>query len=56
MAADEDQADVIVIGTHGRRGFQRLALGSVAENCARQAQRPVILVPPAAAEAGNAVS
>ncbi|VVD99618.1 universal stress protein [Pandoraea cepalis] len=56
VAADEDQADVIVIGTHGRRGFQRLALGSVAENCARQAQRPVILVPPAAAEAGNAVS
>ena len=45
VAADEYQADVIVLGTHGRRGFRRLALGSVAENCVRQARRPVILVP-----------
>ncbi|VVE35809.1 Putative universal stress protein [Pandoraea eparura] len=55
VSADEDQADVIVIGTHGRRGFRRMALGSVAENCARQAQRPVILIPPTEAEAGKDV-
>lgn len=58
-AADEWQADLIVIGTHGRRGFRRLALGSVAENCARQAHRPVLLIPPTGVESpevpGNAL-
>jgi nucleotide-binding universal stress UspA family protein len=42
-------ADLIVMGTHGRRGFQRLILGSVAERCVRQATRPVLLIPAAAA-------
>jgi nucleotide-binding universal stress UspA family protein len=37
-------ADVIVIGTHGRRGFRRLLLGSVAEGVARIATKPVLLV------------
>ena len=37
-------AGLIVIGTHGRRGFQRLLLGSVAEGVARTADRPVLLV------------
>jgi len=41
-------ADLIVMGTHGRRGFQRLILGSVAERCVRQATLPVLLVPSAA--------
>ncbi|MEQ5843733.1 universal stress protein [Paraburkholderia acidicola] len=41
-------ADLLVIGTHGRRGFQRLILGSVAERCVRQATLPVLLVPAAA--------
>ncbi len=49
-AAQECQADLVVIGTHGRRGVRRLTLGSVAENCARQAQRPVILIPPPGTE------
>ncbi len=38
------QADVIVIGTHGRRGVRRLLLGSVAEGVARVASKPVLLV------------
>lgn len=38
-------ADLIVIGTHGRRGLSRLFLGSVAEGVARLATRPVLLVP-----------
>ena len=38
-------ADLIVIGTHGRRGFSRLMLGSVAEGLARVATLPVLLVP-----------
>jgi len=37
-------ADVIVIGTHGRQGVQRLMLGSVAEGVARRSPVPVLLV------------
>ncbi|KVW93517.1 universal stress protein [Thiobacillus denitrificans] len=37
-------ADLIVIGTHGRRGLARLFLGSVAEGVARVATKPVLLV------------
>ena len=37
-------ADLIVVGTHGRRGLSRLFLGSVAEGIARVATRPVLLV------------
>ncbi|CAM2188769.1 Universal stress protein [Paraburkholderia sacchari] len=42
-------ADLIVMGTHGRRGVQRLMLGSVAERVLRSACRPVLLVPARAA-------
>ncbi len=37
-------ADLIVLGTHGRRGLQRLALGSDAEQVVRGARVPVLLV------------
>lgn len=37
-------ADVIVMGTHGRRGLGRLVLGSDAENVLRQTPVPVLLV------------
>jgi nucleotide-binding universal stress UspA family protein len=37
-------ADLVVLGTHGRRGFDRLLLGSVAEALIRIAQTPVLLV------------
>lgn len=37
-------ADLIVVGTHGRRGVQRFVLGSVAEGVARRATVPVLLV------------
>ncbi|HET8731148.1 MAG TPA: universal stress protein [Moraxellaceae bacterium] len=37
-------ADVIVLGTHGRRGLRRLLMGSVAEAVLRDARRPVLLV------------
>jgi nucleotide-binding universal stress UspA family protein len=47
-AAQAFGADLIVMGTHGRRGFQRLILGSVAERCVRQATLPVLLIPSAA--------
>ena len=38
------QADLIVIGTHGRRGMRRFFLGSVAEGVARVASKPVLLI------------
>jgi len=37
-------ADLIVMGTHGRRGFEHLLLGSVAEGVVRRALVPVLLV------------
>ena len=37
-------ADLIVIGTHGRRGARHLMLGSVAEGLIRVATRPVLLI------------
>src|SRR5476649_323985 len=42
--AKEWPADLIVMGTHGRRGLQRLAMGSDAECVVRDAPVPVLLV------------
>lgn len=39
------QADLLVIGTHGRSGFDRLVLGSVTEKVLRKANCPVLTVP-----------
>ncbi|WP_321924691.1 universal stress protein [Paraburkholderia guartelaensis] len=44
-AAADWQAELIVMGTHGRRGVRRLVLGSVAERVLRCARCPVLLVP-----------
>lgn len=38
------QADLIVMGTHGRHGLDRLFMGSVAEGAARLAPVPLLLV------------
>ncbi len=38
------RADLIVMGTHGRRGLQRVALGSDAELVLRESSVPVLLV------------
>jgi nucleotide-binding universal stress UspA family protein len=38
------RANLIVIGTHGRRGLNRLALGSVAETVIRLAKQPVLVI------------
>lgn len=50
------QADLIVIGTHGRRGVQRLLLGSDAELILRTAPVPVLLVRGTAAAAPTAAA
>jgi universal stress protein A len=40
--AEEEKADLIVIGTHGRTGLSRLLMGSVAEAVVRRATCPVL--------------
>lgn len=42
--AEEAKADLIVCGTHGRRGVRRLLMGSDAEYIVRRAPVPVLLV------------
>lgn len=42
--ASENDCDVIVMGTHGRSGVDRLLLGSVAERVVRSAPVPVLTV------------
>jgi nucleotide-binding universal stress UspA family protein len=44
--AAELPADLIVIGTHGRSGFDRLFLGSVTERVLAKAPCPVLTIPP----------
>jgi nucleotide-binding universal stress UspA family protein len=41
-------ANVIVMGTHGLRGFEHLVLGSITEKILRRARCPVFTVPPRA--------
>ncbi len=40
--ADEEKADMIVIGTHGRTGLRHVLMGSVAESVVRLANCPVL--------------
>lgn len=49
QAAAAEGAEMIVMGTHGRTGLDRLLVGSVTERVVRQAPCPVLTVPPAAA-------
>jgi nucleotide-binding universal stress UspA family protein len=47
--AERDGADLVVVGTHGRAGLDRLLLGSVAEHVVQLARRPVVTVRPGSA-------
>ena len=51
-AAERTSADLIVMGTHGRRGVSRVLLGSVAEKVVRLSPVPVLTV---RGKAGGAV-
>jgi nucleotide-binding universal stress UspA family protein len=44
-AAQEMAADLIVMSTHGRTGFERFSLGSITEKVVRKAGCPVLVVP-----------
>lgn len=48
--AREEQADLIVMTTHGRKGISHLLLGSVTERVIRTAPCPVLVVTPPAQE------
>lgn len=42
--ADEIQADLILIGSHGYQGLAKFLMGSVSERVFKQAKRPVIII------------
>lgn len=48
-----DRAELVVMGTKGRKGLRRLLIGSVAEEVIRHAKRPVMVVGPMAQERRN---
>lgn len=43
--AEEWNADMIIMGTHGRTGFDHFISGSVAESVVRKAKCPVLIIP-----------
>jgi universal stress protein A len=43
--AEENNVDLIVMGTHGRTGLAHLLAGSVTERVVRSSKRPVLTVP-----------
>jgi nucleotide-binding universal stress UspA family protein len=49
--AAERGCDLIVLSTHGRTGFRRLVLGSMAESILRHSHVPVLAIPPSEAAA-----
>jgi nucleotide-binding universal stress UspA family protein len=53
--AEELSADLLVIGTHGRSGFDRVMLGSVTERLWRKAPCPLLTVPAAVPDAAPRV-
>jgi nucleotide-binding universal stress UspA family protein len=44
--ANEQQVDLIIMGTHGRRGIDRVLFGSVAEKIVKAAKMPVLTLRP----------
>ena len=44
--AREEHADMIVMGTHGRKGIDRILFGSVAEKVVKNADMPVLTIRP----------
>ena len=45
QAADRLEADLVVVGSHGKGGLHYAFLGSVAEKVLRKIHRPVLVVP-----------
>lgn len=45
-AAEAEKADIVIVGTRGRSGAERLLLGSVSDHVVRHAECPVLVVRP----------
>ena len=43
QACVDYEADLLIVGTHGRKGFERVLLGSVSEQLVRKARCPVVV-------------
>lgn len=51
--AKEVNADIIVMGTHSRRGLEKILVGSVAENVLHHSSIPVLIIPSKVIEKGS---
>lgn len=49
----ENQIDLVIMATHGRKGLERVISGSVAENVIRNSPVPVLIINPFKVEAGK---
>lgn len=45
LTAEEWNADLLILGTHGRTGFDHFISGSVAERVVRKSKCPVLIIP-----------
>jgi len=46
LCAKEESADLIIMGSHGKRGLEKILLGSVAERVLKNAHCPVLIMNP----------
>ncbi len=53
--AERLPADLLILGTHGKSGFERLFLGSVTEKVLRSTRVPVLIIPPPVRDPGSPV-
>ncbi|MFV0421857.1 universal stress protein [Oleidesulfovibrio sp.] len=44
--AETEKVDMVIMGTHGRKGFDRILFGSVAEKVVKSANMPVLTIRP----------
>ena len=53
--AAKEEADLIVMGTHGRKGIDRILFGSVAERVVKNSHLPVLTIRPSDNYTGGAI-
>ena len=53
--AEKEQGDIIIMGTHGRKGIDRILFGSVAERVVKNSPLPVLTIRPSETYIGGAM-